>query len=328
MTNLTHEGKATLVSGIAFTVLASIAVGLRILSKAYTKTSWAADDSWAVLGLVALFALATAEIWGMLYLYHKAILDHVKQPLIKAGVYAGGGGLSIEKILLQNQSATLENYVKANSSTGPHRLAIAHSKLQSLYMLSPLYGLSTTAIKLSILYLYRRIFAVKPFKQMSFAVAAACVIWWVVFTVTALVPCLPVKKFWQYRIEGQCYNFNTFFIWAGVVDVLLDGIILALPIRVISRLQMPYKRKGSFGPTATSALQFCALASLLTLLSYRRPSEKETDDYPLKHYDKIAEPVGEGQFSGETARGTSTSVHKDNEWEMDRTEMENTAHMV
>lgn len=243
MTYLTPEGKATLGSGIAFPALASIAVGLRILSKTYTKASWAADDSWIVLGLVALFALATAEIWGMLYLYHKPVLDPVKQRLIKVGVFAGGGGLTVETILLQHQTATLENYAKANSSTGSNRLAIAHSKLQSLYMLAPLYALSITAIKLSILYLYRRIFAVKTFKQISFAVAAACVIWWVVFTVTALVPCYPVQKFWQYRIKGHCYNFKIFYIWAGVVDVLLDGIILSLPIKMISRLQMPYKRK-------------------------------------------------------------------------------------
>lgn len=119
MTYLTPEGKATLGSGIAFTALASIAVGLRILSKTYTKASWAADDSWAVLGLVALFALATAEIWGMLYLYCKAVLNPEKQPLTKAGVFAGGGGLTVELILLQHQSAKLENYAKANSSTGP-----------------------------------------------------------------------------------------------------------------------------------------------------------------------------------------------------------------
>ncbi len=82
MTQLTPNGKASLGSGIAFTALASIAIGLRILSKTCTKVSWAADDSWAVLGLVALYAMMTAEFWGMSYLYCKAVHNLEKQPLI------------------------------------------------------------------------------------------------------------------------------------------------------------------------------------------------------------------------------------------------------
>lgn len=110
-------------------------------------------------------------------------------------------------------------------------------------MLDPLYALTVTAVKLSILYLYRRIFAVQAFKQISFAVAAACVVWWVVFTITALIPCRPVRKFWQPQIEGHCYNFNEFFLGASIVDILLDAVILSLPIKKIVGLQMPYKRK-------------------------------------------------------------------------------------
>lgn len=59
-----------------------------------------------------------------------------------------------------------------------------------------------------------------------------------------------------------------------------------------------------------------------------RPSEKETDNYPLKHYDKLTGPVGEGHCSRETAVGTSMGVHKETEWEMNRTEVENTVHIV
>ena len=65
MVKLNSNGKTALGSGIAFTVIASIAVGLRLLTKLYTKTSWAADDSWAVVSLVALFAWMAAEFWGL-----------------------------------------------------------------------------------------------------------------------------------------------------------------------------------------------------------------------------------------------------------------------
>ena len=65
MVNLNSNGKRALESGIAFTVIATIAVALRLLTKRYTKIKWAADDSWAVVSLVALFGWITAQFWGL-----------------------------------------------------------------------------------------------------------------------------------------------------------------------------------------------------------------------------------------------------------------------
>ena len=110
-------------------------------------------------------------------------------------------------------------------------------------MLDAIYALTVTATKLSILYLYRRIFSVQRFRQISFAVAAVCVLWWLIFTIIVMNPCRPVKKFWQPQIEGHCYNFDEFFLGAAVADVVLDAVILALPIKMILGLQMSYRRK-------------------------------------------------------------------------------------
>ena len=112
-----------------------------------------------------------------------------------------------------------------------------------MYVLDPLYALTITAAKLSILYLYRRIFSVKAFRQVSFVTAAVCVAWWLVFTITALVPCRPVRKFWNPQLEGYCYNFDMFFVVMASVEILLDVIILSLPIKMIIGLQMTYRRK-------------------------------------------------------------------------------------
>ena len=65
MVQLNSNGKTSLGSGIAFTALAAVAVALRLLTKLYTKASWAADDSWAVVSLIALFAWMGAEFWGL-----------------------------------------------------------------------------------------------------------------------------------------------------------------------------------------------------------------------------------------------------------------------
>ncbi len=54
----------------------------------------------------------------------------------------------------------------------------------------------------------------------------------------------PVGKFWQSRIEGLCYNFDKFFLGTGIMDVVLDTVILILSIRMIIRLQISYQCKG------------------------------------------------------------------------------------
>ena len=65
MVKLNSNGKTALGTGIAFTVIATVAVALRLLTKLYTKSKWAADDAWAVVSLVALFAWMAAEFWGL-----------------------------------------------------------------------------------------------------------------------------------------------------------------------------------------------------------------------------------------------------------------------
>ena len=65
MAKLNSTGKMVMGSGVAFTVLATVAVALRLLAKLYTKTSWAADDSWAVVSLITLFAWTAVEFWGL-----------------------------------------------------------------------------------------------------------------------------------------------------------------------------------------------------------------------------------------------------------------------
>ena len=70
-------------------------------------------------------------------------------------------------------------------------------------------------------------------------------VWWVVFTVTALVPCRPVRSYWDPQVPGKCYNFDQFFLSASIADVLIDAVILALPVKMILGLQLSTRKKVS-----------------------------------------------------------------------------------
>ena len=76
-------------------------------------------------------------------------------------------------------------------------------------------------------------------------VVVICLIWWFVFTVTSLVPCRPVRSYWDPQVPGKCFNFDLFFLSASIADVLIDTVILALPVKMILGLQLSYRKKIS-----------------------------------------------------------------------------------
>ena len=69
MVHLNINGKRSLGSGIAFLVLALVAVVLRFYSKSLTKAKYAADDWWIILSLVAFSGWVGIEFWGKISYY-------------------------------------------------------------------------------------------------------------------------------------------------------------------------------------------------------------------------------------------------------------------
>lgn len=61
--------------------------------------------------------------------------------------------------------------------------------------------------------------------------------------VTLLIPCRPVRKYWQPQIPGSCYNFDQVTLGFSTIDIIMDAATLALPVRVILGLQISYRRK-------------------------------------------------------------------------------------
>ena len=154
------------------------------------------------------------------------------------GIFSGGGGENIQSLLFD--FATLQTYLKVCYLFDMSPRA---EDRQSLYTLDPLFGLTVTASKLSIISLYRRIFVPKRVQQITFVVASLCVTWWIVFTITVLNPCRPVRKFWLPQTPGYCYNFDKFALGIAIMDILLDASILAIPIKPVLNLQMAKSRK-------------------------------------------------------------------------------------
>lgn len=115
--------------------------------------------------------------------------------------------------------------------------------LQSEYAIPPLYGLTVTAVKLSILFLYRRIFAVSSFRKITNILIAICLVWFVAAEITDLLYCIPIQRFWDPTIEGSCFNFPVYFLAMELIDLLLDVAIICLPIKTILGLHLSLQKR-------------------------------------------------------------------------------------
>ena len=111
---------------------------------------------------------------------------------------------------------------------------------------SILYFTIASTAKLSILCMSDRLFSVDTAFRRQVVISGLLVLgFWIGCTVAAGTNAVPL----QCRVldgvinPGFCFNFNIFWMAAGSCEVLIDVIILTLPARAVSRLQLSTKRK-------------------------------------------------------------------------------------
>ena len=120
--------------------------------------------------------------------------------------------------------------------------------LKLSFICSVLYFTTTGAAKLSILCMYDRLFSVDAvFRRQLFVSCVLVLGFWVGCTVATLTACIPLKWNWINNLVDPryCFNYNIFWMAAGICEVFLDVIILTLPIRAVHRLQLSRKRKAT-----------------------------------------------------------------------------------
>ena len=131
-----------------------------------------------------------------------------------------------------------------NNSPGfdytPH---IIYLKLS--FITSILYFSMISAIKISILLMYRRIFSVDPsFRLQSLLIGIVVSIFWIATTIATLTNCIPLKYSWIGLSDpAHCFNYNIFWMVTGALEVVIDTMILALPVRIVLGLQLSRKRR-------------------------------------------------------------------------------------
>ncbi|MCJ1467562.1 hypothetical protein MMC07_006187 [Pseudocyphellaria aurata] len=160
----------------------------------------------------------------------------------------------------------------SKGGAGKHMEELTASELTLLlkYIMPAMitYGLTITAVKISILLLYRRVFHTPIFKRATLVVGFLCIAWLCGNVFSELFLCSPISAAWDPRLifSDHCRDFQAFLIGITVSNLLLDVIILCTPLPMIWDLNLTTRKKLEV--TGVFLLgSFTCVSSLIRILS-------------------------------------------------------------
>lgn len=106
-----------------------------------------------------------------------------------------------------------------------------------------LYNAAITAVKLSILLLYRRLFPDPRFKIILCTVGGFVFCCGLTMNLLVVFQCRPINASWNPTLQGQCIHLNTAFIILGSLNALTDIVALCLPMPFLWRLHADKSKK-------------------------------------------------------------------------------------
>ncbi|KAK5634996.1 hypothetical protein RRF57_010708 [Xylaria bambusicola] len=170
-------------------------------------------------------------------------------------------------------SATVSLYVFIGA-TGKHAVELIMTNpdiliLYAKFALSGeiLWAAANTSVKFSILSLYTIIFPGKTFHRVCYAAMAVSIAFFTSVFLEAFLLCQPVQFNWDKTIpNGKCQNQTLAYLVSGIINVVIDAFIVALPLPKLYHLQIPLPKRIAIGAMFGLGALICIL-SLLRILS-------------------------------------------------------------
>jgi len=116
--------------------------------------------------------------------------------------------------------------------------------LQWFYFAQILYKMVLGLNKVSMLCLYLRIFIGRIFQWLCYATLVVVVGWSVGSVMATIFQCVPISAVWDKSIKGpHCIDSDAFWYAYGIINILTDAAIFALPVREVTKLQLLRREK-------------------------------------------------------------------------------------
>ncbi|KAF2748732.1 hypothetical protein M011DRAFT_336061 [Sporormia fimetaria CBS 119925] len=146
--------------------------------------------------------------------------------------------------------------------------------LLSVFVAGVLDNVTTTFIRLSILFFYRTIFTAHlGLSRIALGLIILSGIWGIGSLIGGLLACIPLSKFWYIGngARGQCQNTRVTFLSLVTSEMVLDAAILATPLATLVRLNVGWRvRVGLVGIFSLGV--FAVLTNALRLKYIYAPS--------------------------------------------------------
>ncbi|KAL8715376.1 MAG: hypothetical protein Q9220_000709 [cf. Caloplaca sp. 1 TL-2023] len=110
----------------------------------------------------------------------------------------------------------------------------------------PLWVSSNTLVKLSIMHLYIQIFRIRTFRRVVYGVMALTISYWLSTVIRSFFLCTPLAYTWdRLHYTGSCVHLPAAYLSVSIINLILDVIVIALPMPMLWRLQMPTSKKAA-----------------------------------------------------------------------------------
>lgn len=125
----------------------------------------------------------------------------------------------------------------------PRKLVDIVLTISWVYIAENIYVVVLGLVKLSVLVFYLEIFPQTWFRYLTFAAIVFVSISTTVLTFLTIFQCKPVAYFWNRDLRGTCININALAYANSAMSIVQDVLIVALPIPVLSKLQLGRRKK-------------------------------------------------------------------------------------
>ncbi|KAL1987071.1 hypothetical protein VTN96DRAFT_4945 [Rasamsonia emersonii] len=120
---------------------------------------------------------------------------------------------------------------------------VLKAQLMRLWLAIPMYNCSLWCTKYSILFQYLRIFPGRPIRITCYTIMGIVTIYSSWAVVSGYLNCIPVAKFWDRSIPGNCLSFEALWFFNAAMNLITDIALLILPMPVLNALQLPRKQR-------------------------------------------------------------------------------------
>jgi hypothetical protein len=106
-----------------------------------------------------------------------------------------------------------------------------------------LYKAAVLFAKLSMLFLYLRIFSSRSFRIAAYAVMFICIGTAIGTIIPTIFACHPIEKAWIPTMAGECIWTPGIWYASSSINIATDVMIIALPIAQMRSLNLPKAQK-------------------------------------------------------------------------------------